>query len=126
MKMMFTFKHLDHSDALETYTKEKIDDISRFLLKHGHGQCVFSKTRSFFSVEVSLNTKLKFFRASAENQDIYAAVDDVISKLEKQFLKVRKQAQHHKKPRIFQEKRKDLLLDLEENAQGYMVWKRAA
>lgn len=126
MKMMFTFKHLDHSDALESYAKDKIDEISRFLLKHGHGQCVFSKTRSFFSVEVSLNTKMKFFRASSSHQDIYAAVDDVVTKLEKQFLKVRKQARHHRKPQIHVEKRRDLLLDLEENAQGYMVWKRAA
>ncbi len=126
MKMMFTFKHLDHSDALETYTKEKIDEVSRFLLKHGHGNCVFSKTRSFFSVEVSLNTKMKFFRASSNHPDVYAAVDEVVSKLEKQFLKVRKQARHHRKAEIHHEKRRSIPLDLEENAQGYMVWKRAA
>lgn len=126
MKMTFTFKHLDHSDALENYSREKIEEISRFLLKQGHGQFVFSKVKNVFCVEASMNTKLKFFRASSEQEDIYNAVDEVVAKLEKQFLKMRKQRQHHKNPEFSQMKRTDQLLEFYEDNGELRIWKKAA
>lgn len=126
MKMTFTFKHLDHSDSLQTYASQRIEEISRFLLKDGHGQCVFSKTRNEFQVEVSLNTKLKFFRASSHHQDIYHAVDEVVAKLEKQFLKIRKQHKHHKNLEHYRWKRSDEQLELYEDHGQFKIWRKAA
>lgn len=116
MKLQFTFKHLDHSEALQEYTQKRLNDISLFLLRQGQGQVYFSKTKNKFTVEVTVNSKEKYFKATAENMDVYAAVDGVVGKLEKQFLRMRKVRTNHKKFELSREgKMKNLNNQLEVN-----------
>lgn len=105
MKLNFAFKHLDASQSLQEYTQTRLDEVGRFLLKNGHGQVLYSKQNHEFCVEISINTKEKYFRAKAFSPDPYQAVDMACLKLEKQFLKVRKVMQHHKKPGLSKEGR---------------------
>jgi putative sigma-54 modulation protein len=109
MKLNYTFKHLDHSDALLNYTEEKMEEISKFLLKEGYGNVYYSKIKNEFCVEVTVNTREKYFKATSYNMDVYTAVDLVVEKLEKQFLKTRKIMQHHKKPELSREGKMDQL-----------------
>ncbi len=109
MKLNYTFKHLDHSDALLKYTEEKMEEIGKFLLKEGYGNVYYSKTKNEFCVEVTVNTREKYFKATSYNMDAYTAVDLVVEKLEKQFLKTRKIMQYHKKPELSREAKIDQL-----------------
>ncbi len=97
MKSNYTFKHLDYSESLVAYTNEKLDEIGQYLLKDGRSTVYYSKNQHEFVVEVSINTRQKFFKASASAQDIYVAVDLIADKLEKQFLKVKDIYMDHKK-----------------------------
>ena len=117
MKISFVFKHLDHSESLQEYAHGRIDQTLQFLLKEGSGHCHFGKTRSFFHVEVVINTKLKFFKARAESQDIYTAVDEAVTKLEKQVMKSRKTNKSYKS----QARSKREMLDSD-----FLRYKRAA
>lgn len=105
MKLNYTFKHLDHSDALVNYTEERMSEIGRFLLKEGYGNVYFSKQKNEFCVEISVNTREKYFKATSFSMDVYGAVDSVAEKLEKQFLKTSKQLKNHKKPELTKEGR---------------------
>lgn len=98
MKINYTFKHLDYSEALCNYTRDELTEISRFLLKEGFGNVLISKQNHEFCVEVSVNTREKYFKASAYSPDPYTAVSLVVEKLEKQFLKVAKQFKDHTAP----------------------------
>lgn len=119
MKLNYTFKHLDHSDALLAYTEEKMQEIEKFLLKEGYGNVYYSKVKNEFCVEVTVNTREKYFKATSYNMDAYTAVDLVVEKLEKQFLKTRKIMQHHKKPELSREGKMDQLNSrLEYEAKG--------
>jgi putative sigma-54 modulation protein len=115
MKLNYTFKHLDHSDSLVEYTSTKVSEIETFLLKEGTGNVYYWKQKNEFYVEVSCNTRQKYFKASAHGPDVYAAVDAVMEKLEKQFLKVHDQYKSHKKPKLAKENRYQAIL-----------WKKAA
>lgn len=97
MKSTYTFKHLDHSDALVDYFEERLGEISKFLLKDGHGQVCFSKQKSEFCVEVSINTRQRYFKAVCNDHDIYTAVDNAVMKLERQIMKTRQVHKEHKK-----------------------------
>ena len=97
MKSNYTFKHLDYSKSLVDYTNEKLNEIGQFLLKDGRSTIYFSKNHHEYVVEISMNTKQKFFKATASATDIYVAVDLMSDKLEKQFLKVKEIYQNHKK-----------------------------
>lgn len=97
MKSNYTFKHLDYSESLVDYTNEKLNEIGQFLLKDGRGNVYYSKNQHEFHVEISINSKQKFFKAAAEAPDAYVAVDLMVDKLEKQFLKVKEIYVDHKK-----------------------------
>lgn len=100
MKLNYTFKNLDHSESLVEYTEEKMADISRFLLKEGHGTSHYSKSKSEFCVELTVNTREKYFKATSAGPDVYAAVDAAVEKLQRQVLKISKQYKNHKKPEL--------------------------
>ncbi|MES2802937.1 MAG: ribosome-associated translation inhibitor RaiA [Bdellovibrionota bacterium] len=97
MKSNYTFKHLDYSESLVTYTNEKLDEIGKFLLKEGRCTVYYWKDHHEFHCEVSINSKEKFFKAHGTATDVYVAVDLMIDKMEKQFLKVKEIYQDHKK-----------------------------
>lgn len=98
MKLSFTFKHLDHSNSLEIYTQDQIDRIAGFLLKEGSGHIFYSKHKNIFQIEANIHCSgEKYFQAKSEHYDVYSAVDEIVAKLEKQFLKIRKINKHHKK-----------------------------
>jgi putative sigma-54 modulation protein len=100
MKSNYTFKHLDYSESLVNYTNEKLDEIGQYLLKDGRSSVYYSKSQHEFVVEVSVNTRQKFFKATAAATDIYIAVDMIADKLERQFLKVKEIYMDHKKPEL--------------------------
>lgn len=116
MKINYTFKHLDHSESLEAYTQERMAEVGRFLLKDGSGSVYFSKQKNEFCVELSVNTRQRYFKATGYATDPYAAVDVAAEKLEKQFLKINKQFKNHKKPEQTKEARTEHI----------MRWKKAA
>jgi putative sigma-54 modulation protein len=105
MKVQYVFKHLDHSEALQEYCQGRLDEVSRFLLKDYTGHVTFSKRLKEFCVEFTVLTRQKPFRCKSHHYDIYSAVDEAISKLEKQMLKVRKIMTHHKKPTLKKSRR---------------------
>lgn len=107
MKLNYTFKQLDHSDALVEYTQECMADVTQFLLKEGYGNAYFSKTKNEFCIELSVNTKEKYFKATGFGSNPYAAVDAAAEKLEKQIMKLSKQFKNHKKPELTKESRAD-------------------
>ena len=97
MKSNYTFKHLDYSESLVKYTNEKLDEIGKFLLKEGRCTVYYWKDHHEFHCEVSINSKKKFFKAQGTATDIYVAVDLMIDRMERQFLKVKEIYQDHKK-----------------------------
>lgn len=97
MQSKFTFKHLDYSDSLVQYTDQKLDEIGRFLLKDGRCQVIYHKDHHEFVAEITISSKEKHFKATAQSSDIYVAVDLMVDRLEKQFLKTKEIYQHHKK-----------------------------
>lgn len=105
MKSNFTFKHLDHSESLVKYADKKLDEVGKFLLKEGNCNVYFSKVQHEFCVEVSINSKQKFFKATGNATDIYVAVDMMTDKLEKQFLKIKEIYLDHKKFELSKEGR---------------------
>ena len=122
MKSNYTFKHLDYSESLVNYTDSKLDSIGQFLLKDGRCNVYYFKNQHEFVVEVSLNTKQKFFKATASAPDIYVAVDLMTDKLEKQFLKVKEIYQDHKK---FDSSKEGRLNEINAQFEHQPKWKKA-
>jgi putative sigma-54 modulation protein len=122
MKSNYTFKHLDYSESLVSYTNEKLDEIGQFLLKDGRSTVFYSKSQHDYVVEVTINTKQKFFKATAAAPDIYVAVDMIADKLEKQFIKVKEIYMNHKK---FNQSKEGRLQEINNQFEYQPKWKKA-
>ncbi len=79
------------------YSKSRLDEIAKFLLKEGQFHVYFWKDKHQFYAEVTVNSRQKYFKAIAHAEDIYAATDLVCTKLEKQFIKIKEVYTNHKK-----------------------------
>lgn len=101
MKIQFDFKHLDYSENLQNYIEAEMQDIAQFLLKDSDAHCYISKRLSgdctgYFDIEITVGTKEKYFKATATGMDIYATANDVLEKIQKQFMKVKQKYRKHK------------------------------
>src|SRR5690606_1320662 len=104
------------SESLVSYTEERMGEVGRFLLKDGYGSVFYSKTKNSFTVEISVNTPQKYFKATSSGVDVYSVVDSVTEKLEKQFLKISKQLKNHKKPELTKGGRVEAVMRLKKAA----------
>ncbi|MBC7742057.1 MAG: ribosome-associated translation inhibitor RaiA [Bdellovibrionaceae bacterium] len=121
MKSNYTFKHLDYSESLVNYANEKLNEIGHFLFRDSRSTVYFFKNNHEFVVEISINTKEKFFKATASATDVYVAVDMSVDKLEKQFLKVKEIYQNHKK---FDLSKEGKLQDINSQMEFDPKWKK--
>ncbi|MCE3009854.1 MAG: ribosome-associated translation inhibitor RaiA [Proteobacteria bacterium] len=97
MSFKHTFRHVDPSEALKTYVEERFEKMGKHLLKESQWQIFYSLGKVNFEVEVLVRNPDSHFKAKAQSPSVYAAVDLVAEKLDKQFMKRKEKLQHHKK-----------------------------
>ena len=124
MKLKITFKHLDHTPALDERIKEKSEKFEKYF--EGNVTCSWvcwvHGNEHWAEVKVH-GPKFDFFaKASADN--MYKSLDLVVEKMERQFEKVKDQKRNkmHKAPYEtpkYQEIQR-LIDDEEESYQKYL------
>jgi len=98
MQWKFTFKQVDTSEALKTYSQESFEKISGLLLKDSQWQVFYSMGKFDHQVEVYVtNPHGKFKVKAVSKESLYLAVDLAADKLSKQFLKQKERLQDHNK-----------------------------
>ena len=96
MKFQYTFKQMDNSEFVIRAAEDKIGHTTRYLLKDGTGHICFSKRGHLFNVDVSIRAGGEgVFKASASSENLYAAIDSICDKLEKQFVKKKNKIHNH-------------------------------
>lgn len=91
MKINYTWKHLDRSEAAESYASEKLDRVSKYIQK------IISFDVSFEAIHGEIHANLKLqadgqsFNAHNQSKDIYACIDGLEDKILSQVSK------HHDK-----------------------------
>lgn len=85
MKVSVTFRHVDPSDHVRQYAIEKFSRLDKYLDSAGEVNVVLSVEKFRHSADVSLAAKGLHFKAVEETEDMYSAIDMVMSKIEKQI-----------------------------------------
>ncbi|MBU1399331.1 MAG: ribosome-associated translation inhibitor RaiA, partial [Proteobacteria bacterium] len=87
MQTSVTFKNLDPSDNLKSYVGDKLDKLDKFLDNPAEATVVLSIEKFRHIAEVNITgDRLNIF-GKEETSDMYAAIDMVLDKLEKQIKK---------------------------------------
>lgn len=84
MKIHFTGRHVEVSEALRNVSTERLDKLTTFLDDIIDVHVIFSVESHRHSVEVALKTRHDTFVASSESPDMYKSLAQAMDKLEAQ------------------------------------------
>lgn len=97
MQISVTGQNIDLTDSLHNYVKEKMEKIERHFDNVTHIHVVLSVEKTRQMAEATINTSGADLHANAENEDMYAAIDALIDKLDRQVKKHKeKLTDHHR------------------------------
>jgi putative sigma-54 modulation protein len=84
MNITITFRHMVGTDAVRNYAYEKIAKLQKFLRQAMTAQVTLSVEGLEHLVEVNISSGPAHFHAAERSQDMYASIDRVLDKLERQ------------------------------------------
>lgn len=85
MNISITFRQMDGSDAVKGYATDKVGKLQKFLRQPLHGQVTLSCQKTLHLAEVDIHAGSQHFHAREESEDMYASIDRVVDKLERQI-----------------------------------------
>ena len=87
MNIAVTFRHMDASEAVKGYATDKVGRMQKFLRAPMKSQVTFSCQQDrLHHVEIVIHSGPAHFHAHETSEDMYASIDKVIDKIERQIL----------------------------------------
>lgn len=87
MTLSITSKQMDITPAIRSYLDDKIAKLDKWRVQLINPHVILSKEPDGFVVDATITTKGSPLVASAKHEDMYTAINDLITKLEKQLNK---------------------------------------
>ncbi len=86
MNIAITFRQMEPTDAVKAYANDKVSKIQKFLQKPLQGHITLSCQNHSHTAEVDLHAGHDHFHAHETTEDMYATIDKVADKIERQIL----------------------------------------
>ena len=96
MQIATTFRHMEPSDALKSYGEEKLDRVKKYIDEPIAAQVFLTVEKIRHSAEVTITAKGITIKAAEETNDMYAAIDAVVDKIERQLRRYKERIKAHK------------------------------
>ncbi|MGM0577204.1 MAG: ribosome hibernation-promoting factor, HPF/YfiA family [Myxococcota bacterium] len=96
MKVSFTFRHMDSTEALKTHTLDKLEKLERYEDRELAINTIFDVVKFNKNVEFQVTGNGQTFVASETREDMYEAIDLAVDKLDRQLNKDKNKRKHHK------------------------------
>jgi putative sigma-54 modulation protein len=85
VNISITFRHMDASEAIKSYAEEKVSKLQRFLRRPMSAKVTLSIDRLKHIAETRVSSGGAHLEAKEAGEDMYASIDRVIDKLERQI-----------------------------------------
>ena len=96
MQITTTFRHMEPSDALKSYAEEKLERVKKYIDEPIVAQLFMSVEKIRHTAEVTLTAKGITIKAAESTNDMYAAIDAVVDKIERQMRRYKERIKAHK------------------------------
>ncbi|RII26587.1 MAG: ribosomal subunit interface protein [Geobacter sp.] len=96
MQIATTFRHMEPSEALKSYGEEKLDRVKKYIDEPIAAQVFLTVEKIRHSAEVTITAKGITIKAAEETNDMYAAIDAVVDKIERQLRRYKERIKAHK------------------------------
>jgi putative sigma-54 modulation protein len=98
VKVAVTFRHTEPTDALKHYAEQKIHRIGRYFSRPLEAYVVLSvDSKERQTAEVELHAHGAMIHGKEETEDLYAAIDLVMDKLQRQVRKQKEKTQRNRR-----------------------------
>lgn len=88
MKIIFSGKNIEISDAVKEHTEKKLGKLDKFFQSEPEGYVKMENAKNRQIIEVTINLpNSTIIRAEEEGQDLYSALDRAVDVLERQIRK---------------------------------------
>jgi putative sigma-54 modulation protein len=97
MQIAVTFRHMEASEPVRNYLEEKLSRLKKYIDEPIDAQAVLSVSKKIrHDAEVTIIAKGITIKGSEETNDMYAAIDAVTDKLERQLKRYKEKLKNHK------------------------------
>lgn len=97
MNINITFRHMASSDALRSYSAEKVGKLQKFLRQPMIAKVTLSIDGLTQTAEAQISSGGEHLEAKESGDDMYASIDRMMSKLERQIRGAKGAAQARRK-----------------------------
>jgi putative sigma-54 modulation protein len=95
MQIFLTGRNLEVTEALRRYAEEKVGRLQRYLERITSAHIILSVEKYRQVAEVTLRVRDLTIRGEESSEDLYASIDLVVEKLERQVQKYKGKIQAH-------------------------------
>ena len=85
MNIAITFRHMVGTDAVKQYAHDKIAKLQKFLRQAMTAQVTLSVEGAEHIADVNISSGSQHFYAKERSSDMYASIDCVVDKLDRQI-----------------------------------------
>jgi putative sigma-54 modulation protein len=98
MQLDVTFRNIDSSEALKSYAREKVERVKKYVDRPMEAHVVLSTERHEMHADIQINVHQAnlVLRGKSVHDDMYAALDLAIDKIERQVRKYKDKLKSHK------------------------------
>jgi putative sigma-54 modulation protein len=97
MNISITFRHMASSEAIKTYTSDKLGKLQKFLRQPMTAKVTLSIDGLTKIAEARISSGGEHLEAKESGEDMYASIDRIMGKLERQIRGVKGAAQAKRK-----------------------------
>lgn len=97
MNISITFRHMDPSEAIKSYAREKVSKLQKFLRQPMTAKVTLSLDKLKHVAETRVSSGGAHLEAKESTEDMYVSIDRVIGKLERQIRGTKGAAQSKKR-----------------------------
>lgn len=95
MKIHITGHHVEVTPALKAYTEEKFNKLERHFDKISSIEVIFAIEKLDQIAEATIKIAKSELHASSATEDMYASIDDLVDKLDRQLIKHKEKIRDH-------------------------------
>ena len=97
MNISITFRHMEPSEAIKEYSRKRVAKLQKFLRQPMRAKVTLSVDKLNHVAETQISAGGEHIEAKESSEDMYASIDKVIDKLERQINDHKSQAQDRKR-----------------------------
>ncbi len=97
MRISYTFRNMESSDAIKSHASDKIGKIQKYMRAPLHAEFTFSMERHLHRVDLNLTGDGHQYAGHGQSEDMYATIDQVVDKIDRQVRDMKATETHRRR-----------------------------